>query len=942
MPEPFAVPQPSPTDQPPPAARAEAEAVTVGLPTATSPAAEDFPEVPGYQVLEELGRGGMGVVYKARQIGLDRVVALKMILAGACAGPEDRARFRTEAEAIARLQHPHIIQIHEVGEYAGRPFYSLEFCPGGSLERKLAGTPLPPQEAAALTEQLARAMAAAHQKGVIHRDLKPANVLLAEDGTPRISDFGLAKRLDATGQTGTGAVLGTPSYMAPEQAAGQGRVVGPAADVYALGAILYELLTGRPPFRAATPLDTVFQVLSDEPVPPRRLQPKVPRDLEIICLKCLQKEPHRRYGSAEALADDLRRFLDGQAITARPVSSIERAWRWCRRNPIVAALAAAVVVSLLAGIGTATLFAVRAWAGEKQARAEKQRADEEAVAARRQEQLAQEQRRRAEASYRLAREGLEECVRKVRDDPRLQRGELEDLRRTVLQAEAQFYQKFVKLRGDEPAFQLERGRTFLHLAWMTSELGDREEAIRHYRQGLAIFASLVRDHPATPDYRSWLARGSNDLGVLYDHAGQRDEAERLFRKAIAVQEALARDWPKVPAARLDLAKHRGNLGGFYQRQGRLDEAEQQLRETRDLFRALVRERPREPEYRAQLAHTYNNLGLLSGLRRRPKETERLLREALALHRALANNHPEVASYRDGLALTYRELADLCVATRRPREAERLYGEALSLQKVLVRDHPALPAYRANLADTSGNLAQLLDAGGRAAEAEEAFKETVKLEEALSRDYPALRHHAVNLGGTQCNLGNLLSKTGRRADSLAWYARAIATLAAVLDRQPRQATARLFLRNAHWGRADALTHLGRHAEAVKDWDRVIALDAGPNRTRFRLQRALALARLKDHARATAEADDLARAKDAPAGALYDLACVFALSTAAAGEDRKLGETYARRAVALLRRALARGYKDIEHLKKDSDLDALRSRDDFQQLLTDLEAKRPEGH
>ena len=248
--------------------------------------------VPGYEILGELGRGGMGVVYKARQVGLDRVVALKMILAGGHAGPKHLARFRAEAEAVAQLQHPNIVQVHEVGEHEGKPFFSMEFCPGGGLDRKLQGTPLPPAEAARLVETLARAVHAAHQQNVIHRDLKPANVLLGADGTPKVTDFGLAKRLDADKMLSlTGQVLGTPSYMPPEQAAGKTLQVGPAADIYALGAILYECLTGRPPFKAASAIETLLQVVRDDPVPPRRLQSKTPRDLETICLKALAKEP---------------------------------------------------------------------------------------------------------------------------------------------------------------------------------------------------------------------------------------------------------------------------------------------------------------------------------------------------------------------------------------------------------------------------------------------------------------------------------------------------------------------------------------------------------------------------------------------------------------------------------------------------------------------------
>jgi WD40 repeat protein/tRNA A-37 threonylcarbamoyl transferase component Bud32/DNA-directed RNA polymerase subunit RPC12/RpoP len=359
---------------PPRLAAGESEAVTLP-PTASAPTISGQASVAGYEILGELGRGGMGVVYKARHVKLGRLVALKMILVAEHAGPEERARFQTEAEAVARLQHPNIVQIYEVGEQDGRPFFSLEFCAGGSLEKKLGGVPLPPKEAARLAETLARAMHAAHEAGVVHRDLKPANVLLAKDGTPKITDFGLAKKLDEVAQTASGAIMGTPSYMAPEQAGGQSKKIGPHTDVYALGAILYELLTGRPPFRAATALDTILQVVSDEPVPPTQLQPKTPRDLETICLKCLQKEPAKRYASAAAMAEDLRRFQIGEPIQARPVGRVERAWRWCRRNPAVAGLAAAVAAVLLLGTAAATGFAVRALGEKRQKEQELTRAE---------------------------------------------------------------------------------------------------------------------------------------------------------------------------------------------------------------------------------------------------------------------------------------------------------------------------------------------------------------------------------------------------------------------------------------------------------------------------------------------------------------------------------------------------------------------------------------
>jgi serine/threonine protein kinase/WD40 repeat protein/Tfp pilus assembly protein PilF len=305
--------------------------------------------VPGYEILQELGHGGMGVVYWAWQTGLNRNVALKMIRAGAHARPQELARFHTEAEAVARLQHPHIVQIYDVGQQGACPYMALEYVDGGSLARRLSGTPWPARAAAQLVETLARAIGYAHRQGIVHRDLTPGNVLLLADGTPKITDFGLAKVLVGGGPTLTesGAILGTPSYMAPEQAAGKVKEMGPACDVYALGAILYELLTGRPPHKAETPLETLQQVQGQEPVPPSRLQPKLPHDLVTICLKCLQKEPGKRYAAAEDLAEDLRRFLAGEPIHARPVSRTEKLWRWCRRKPLVAGLAGSVSLLLV-------------------------------------------------------------------------------------------------------------------------------------------------------------------------------------------------------------------------------------------------------------------------------------------------------------------------------------------------------------------------------------------------------------------------------------------------------------------------------------------------------------------------------------------------------------------------------------------------------------------
>jgi tetratricopeptide (TPR) repeat protein/predicted Ser/Thr protein kinase len=523
------------------------------------------PDVPGYEVLSELGHGGMGVVYKARQVSLNRSVALKVLLAGPRAGARGLSRFQSEAEVLARLQHPNIVQVYEVGEHEGRAFFAMEYVAGASLSAHIAGTPRPAREAARLVADLARAMHFAHERGVVHRDLKPQNVLLTPDGTPKIGDFGLAKQLDSDGgQTRTGDVMGTPSYMAPEQAAGKGKLVGPATDVYALGAILYEMLTGRPPFRAGTDWETVLQVLHDDPAAPRVLNRTVPRDLETVCLKCLRKAPAERYASALALADDLRRFLDGKPVIARRVTPWERALKWAKRRPTAAALLALAAM-------TAVGLTVGLW---QRAAAERRRQGEARAEAR----AGLERARAAFAGgdWQAAQSHLESVLARAAAER-----SLDDLRPAAegllaeargRQYEAETYREFVR-HSDEALFHGLSSLSQEALLTGMDAAAHRRAAEGTAREALAL-AGLAADGDGdwAPDPRfrdparraEMTARCCALLLVLADAAARRPatEAERpaAYREALRLVGRAARVSPPTRALPLRRAHYLGRLG----------------------------------------------------------------------------------------------------------------------------------------------------------------------------------------------------------------------------------------------------------------------------------------------------------------------------------------------------------------------------------------------
>jgi tetratricopeptide (TPR) repeat protein len=853
-----------------------------------------LPTVTGYEVLSLLGRGGMGVVYRARQVALKREVALKMIRAGACAGPTELARFQAEAEAVARLQHPNIVQIHEISRQGGLPYFALEFADGGSLDRKLDGAPLPAPQAARLVETLARAVHHAHQHGILHRDLKPGNVLLAHSDSahavalgggpgeaeryePKITDFGLAKHLDsAGGQTASGDVLGTPSYVAPEQAEGKVHEIGPATDIYSLGAVLYELLTGRPPFRAESPLETLRQVVTVEPVAPTRLQPQVPRDLETICLKCLQKNPGRRYASAEDLADDLRRFLQKEPIKARPVGPAERLAKWCRRRPTAAALV--LVLILAAGVFVAGV--IRYQAG---LRAE---------------------RNQAEINFRLALRAVDKMLTEVAEEELASEPRAEQKRRRLLTRALEFYQELLQAHEGDPAVRQETGRAYRRVGDILRILGRHQEAQQAYQQAVAVLRELASQSPAAPEPRQDLAESYNWQGELLRTTGKPRQAREAYDSARRLQEELVAQFPNEPEYGKALARTHDNLGILLKEGGELEAARAEFRQAIDRLQDLAARFPERPEYCQLLARSHLNFGpVLKGLKDYAG-AERVYGEAIRRLRALRDADPYKPDYRHELGVACNNLGNLLRRVGRPDEARPCHREAIALFGKLVVDHSEVPVYRRELANSHNSLGYLLFRGKDWEGAWEEWDRARGLLQELVNRFHDVAGYRAGLGLALGNLGRVHLQRKELPDACRRLGEATVQLQAALRLNPDGADDWQDLRAYAGVLANALVQKGDHAEALR-WAAALPR-ALPDRGRGYYLAACFLAR-----------------------------CVGALAKQRALKAEKrdaLTRQYADQARDLLTEGLRRGGNDLPRLKDDRDFQPLGQRDDFRRLLT----------
>lgn len=567
------------------------------------------PEIPDYEMLDVIGRGGSGVVYRARDRKLHHTVAIKILRSRATT--VDRERFQREATTLAALRHQNITRALGAGEVNERPYLILEYIAGGSLGRYMAGRPQDPKESARLVRQLAGAMDAAHAAGFVHRDLKPSNVLLdsqfGRDETtgldyfvPKITDLGIVKDLSRNDDlTHTRDCLGTPSYMAPEQIKGSKRPIDCRTDVYALGALLYELLTGRPPFRAADPLDTMLQVRDDEPVTPSRIQPKLPRDVETICLKCLEKDPARRYQSARLLAEDLDRFVRGRPILARRTGLWGRLWRWSRRNP---GWAAAALVSLLILLGLAIGGPIVA----NRERHLREQASE-------QERIAKQERTRARDQFELASQALEGTLDQVLRSARLQDDALDDVRASLIRGALPYYEQYLRTNDADVSVRLRQGRMLLHMASVYSKEKKLDQARAAYRRALELLESLAKESPA-PDRQTKNSLSTAHLEYgrflqIFDSADA--AAEPHYRRALVLRTELLNDEPNDVSTRDNVAIAVSLLGTvIFKMPARATEAEACLKQACDLRDQLAADNPGRDDLRNYAALAHLNLGLL--------------------------------------------------------------------------------------------------------------------------------------------------------------------------------------------------------------------------------------------------------------------------------------------------------------------------------------------
>jgi tetratricopeptide (TPR) repeat protein len=889
-----------------------------------------------YEISHELGRGGMGVVYEARQLSLNRPVALKMIRAGALADQIELRRFQNEVEAVAALDHTGIVPVYEVGEQEGQRFFSMKLVRGGPLSGKLEQYGDDPRGAARLVALAAEAVHHAHLRGILHRDLKPANILVDENGQPHITDFGLARRVEGESElTQSGAILGTPAYMAPEQASGHGRSVTTVTDVYGLAAVLYALLTGKAPFGCDSVIETLDAVRTMPPEPPSRKNAKVPRDLEIICLKALQKEPSRRYASARDLALDLRRWLRGEPIAARPVGGLTRAWMWCKRRPAIAALAAAVFLAIVGG--TTTVIAVQAKANASLRAANK----------------------REKQRFDLAMKAIQTFHTGVSEDLLLKQPEFRDLRDTLLRQPVEFYRELgVQLEGqtDRPSRRA-LAQAYHQLGGLTAKVGSKEEALADHRKGLAVRESLVREDASDDEARFEVGLSQTTTGWLLKENDRSDEAQEMLERAKSTFGTLTTAHPENAKYLEELAYCDMLIGLFFNDIGRLADSLEHFARARSVYESMDRAgMPRTDKLQAIRASLHNNAAKSLARLGRLSEAIAGSRRAREIWEELARSRPGVLFYQYELAINVLNIAYMERELAHMSEAAVAFKEAQQLLSALTKANPAVTSFRSQLGLCEAFLGAVLNETGRSAESLDQYGRARVIFESLVQGNPDFSEYQLRLAWVHNCTGNSLREMGKADDAKRSYDRAREIQELMVQAHPSDPGRQNDLARTIWNMGSMLLDSGKPDQAIESLKQAIGIqdrlvENYPEVVQYRTNLAYQLAALGQARHKAGQPSSEAQADFRRAVAilselttptavqLFDLASIRAQFGAfAAGPGSGMSDTAARseldRAFDALRGACAAGFRNLAVLRTSSYLDPLRSRPDFQLLMLDL--------
>jgi serine/threonine protein kinase len=850
-----------------------------------------------------LGVGGFGTVWSALDPDLRRAVAVKLPRAGRLGTPAEEERFLREARSAAQLRHPGIVAVHDTGRDQGTIYMVSELVRGVSLARKLEQGRLGFREAAILAAQVADALEYAHRQGVVHRDLKPSNILLESPGSSenesalaneppafraRIVDFGLARR-EAVEVTMTldGHLLGTPAYMSPEQLRSPHQVDG-RSDLYSLGVVLYQLLTDELPFRGVSRM-LQLQVLEDEPRAPRRLNDRIPRDLETITLKCLEKDPARRYQSAGALADDLRRFLAREVILARPTGAVERLWRSCLRKPLISGLAAALVLALIVGASAATVQWRRAEANVREAKWERDRADSNLARARR---------------------FVDDLSTRVLDKINKNEEGMHAYESPILETALQFYEAMALPQSRDPSTRLEAGQACARMGLLQLKLGRVQESEANYQRAVAILGDLIAEHPESCEYLKALATARSNLALSYNVGHRWDLAGQEHQKAISAYRRLLAMDVSTHDDQSRMASCLNNLGRFYHDTGRPADAATAHREQVAIYESLVAADARNTDYRYMLAESRMNLATAlrdSGL---PAEARTVYREAWQTFDSLLRERPEaIGRWLKGQV--YNDLAAALTWTGETAKAMQAFRNAAEIYEAMIRDHPDDFQYRKVLAIINYNLGTTHHQLGHRDLAEPFYRRAVSLHERLIAERPEDIGNRIQMAKNAMNYGIMLCDTARFRDAEHLLARSCE----ILDRM------------IHDDRQGALTY------RTYLWEPLAALGKVYRSTGRTSQALESYRRARDVISTLPHPDEQA---------LYGLAATQAqctmLEAKGGGEPADGARTGVRSgldlAVKLLRNSLLAGFNDCGRLRQDTDFDPLRSRADFQLILLDV--------